>query len=199
MSTKKEEKALVIDTEKTNVNAFKDPSKLWYSQDYADQLPTKKMITTIAVRKPSPQVFFRCHPNNDYHRDFAILNFEEDRETYLITPQMNIFFDSQAKIKRLYFYLTKGGTPGLWPVSVGGGQNIWVDSAHQIAAEGQKHWIQLVSNTEMGGYVANVPEKNWPDPEWPDLELSDVLEKAFRGRFIDREDHEVLQKLRGAV
>jgi hypothetical protein len=197
--SKTKDKVMVIDTPATNVNPFADPSKLWISQDYADQLPTKKMITTIAVRKPSPQVFFRCHPNNDYHRDFAILNFEEDRETYLITPQMNIFLDSQAKMKRLYYCMTKGGTLLLWPVSVGGGQNIWTDSAHQIAAEAQKHWIQLVSNTEMGGYTGNVPEKNWPDPEWPDLELSDVLEKAFRGRFIDREDHEVIQKLRGAV
>jgi hypothetical protein len=102
-------------------------------------------------------------------------------------------------MKRLYFYLTKGGTPGLWPVSVGGGQNIWVDSAHQIAAEARKYWVQLVSNKEMGGYTANVPEKNWPDPEWPEFTLADVLEKAFRGRYIDKEDHEVIQKLRGAM
>jgi hypothetical protein len=197
--SKSKEKTMVIDTAETNVNPFADPSKLWISQDYEQQLPVKKLITTIAVRKPSPQVFFRCHPDNSFHRDFAILNFEEDRETYLVTPPMTIFLDSQAKMKRLYYCLTKGGSLCLWPVSIGGGQNIWVDSAHQIAAEAQKHWVQLVSNSEMGGYTANVPEKNWPDPEWPDLELSDVLEKAFRGRFIDREDHEVIMKLRGAV
>lgn len=203
MKKVKEEKStqetMVIDDEKTEVNPFEDPSKLVISQDYGEQLPTQKLITTIAVTKPSTQVFFRCNPNDDYHREYNLLYFEEDRETYLVVPQLSVLLERHVKQKRLYYCLTKGGSLCLWPVSTNIGQNIWVDSAHQIAKEAQNNWVQLVSNKDLGGYVAAIPEKQWSDPEWPDLKLSEILEKAFRGRFIDDPEHEVVLKLQGAI
>jgi hypothetical protein len=194
-----QEEVMEIDDQSTEVNPFADPSSLWVSQDYGQQLPTQKLITTIAVTKPSSQVFFRCHPDNDFHREFNLLHFEEDRETYLVVPSLSILLERHVKQKRLYFCMTKGGSLCLWPVSTNTGQNIWIDSAHQIAKEAQRSWVQLVSNKDLGGYVAAVPETQWPDPQWPDLELSDILEKSFRGRFIDNPEHEVVLKLQGAM
>ena len=81
--SKSKEKTMVIDTAETDVNPFADPSKLWISQDSEQQLPVKKLITTIAVRKPSPQIFFRCHPDNNFHRDFpARLNWSGGHLAY---------------------------------------------------------------------------------------------------------------------
>ena len=35
------------------------------------------------------------------------------------------------------------------------------------------------------------------EPEWPDLPLSEILEIAFRGKYIKDWDHPALRRLRG--
>lgn len=38
-----------------------------------------------------------------------------------------------------------------------------------------------------------------PEPDWPATGFEDILNIAFRGRFIDSIDHPVLRKIRGEV
>jgi hypothetical protein len=38
----------------------------------------------------------------------------------------------------------------------------------------------------------------FPEPKWPEQSLDDLIDRAFAGRMIDREDHPALLRLIGA-
>ncbi len=58
------------------------------SQDYASTVGVKKMLTTVPIRKPGKQTFFRVHPDPDYRLPVLLLEMKETVgvETYLVMP-----------------------------------------------------------------------------------------------------------------
>jgi hypothetical protein len=52
---------------------------------------------------------------------------------------------------------------------------------------------------ELGAYEISEAVGDLPDPEWPDLSLQELLKIAFKDAYIDRIDHPVVQRLRGAI
>ena len=70
------------------LNPF-DPAALRLDQSFADSVGVKKHLMTIPVRKPNRQDFVRVHPDPDYRlTPAAIIEVKEDREVYLVTPNM---------------------------------------------------------------------------------------------------------------
>ena len=66
-----------------------DPATLRLDQSYADTVGVKKLLTTVPVRKPNRQDFVRVHPDPDVRlTPAAIIEVKEDREVYLVTPNM---------------------------------------------------------------------------------------------------------------
>jgi hypothetical protein len=63
-------------------------------------------------------------------------------------------------------------------------------------------WTQATSRGEEGvdGYLVQVARDPdaFPAPNWPEQSLSDLIDRAFAGRMIDREDHPALLRLIGA-
>ncbi len=51
----------------------------------------------------------------------------------------------------------------------------------------------------LGAYEIFEAASDLPDPEWPEVTFQEVLEIAFRDRFIKDFDHPVLRRLRGAA
>ena len=43
-----------------------DPANLRLSQSFTETVGVKKLLTTVPVRKPSPQEFVRVHPDPEY-------------------------------------------------------------------------------------------------------------------------------------
>jgi hypothetical protein len=56
-------------------------------QAYLQQPVAKKLLTTVPVRKPNKQEFFRVHPAADYRLLAAIVELRDERETYLGLPR----------------------------------------------------------------------------------------------------------------
>jgi hypothetical protein len=48
----------------------------------------KKLLTTVPVRKPSPQEFVRVRGDKDYRDAFALIELKDDRETYRVPPSI---------------------------------------------------------------------------------------------------------------
>jgi hypothetical protein len=49
----------------------------------------------------------------------------------------------------------------------------------------------------LGAYEIFEAMGKLPEPEWPDLTFEQILEIAFRDRFISDLNHPVLRRLRG--
>src|SRR5262249_37753929 len=66
-----------------------DPAALRLDQSFADAVGVKKRLMTVPVRKPNRQDFVRVHPIPAYRlTPAAIIELKEDREVYLVTPNM---------------------------------------------------------------------------------------------------------------
>ena len=64
-----------------------NPAALRLDPSYAETVGVRRHLTTVPVRKPNRQEFFRVHSDPSYRLSpAAIVELKEDRETYLITP-----------------------------------------------------------------------------------------------------------------
>ena len=105
-----------LDKEKQELN-FED-FKL--SQDFESMAGVRKEILTIPVRKPDRQSFIQVHPGVEWHMSALILEIKEDRENYLVLPNLIEALPEEFVPKYLFTCQTRQGVPFLWPVRMPG-------------------------------------------------------------------------------
>jgi len=180
-----------------------NPASLRLDQSFADGAAVKKLLTTVPVRKPNRQDFVRVHPDPAYRLTPAgIIELKDERETYLVTLSMAAELDREIALATLFLAINRQGVLFLWPVKLPGADgkhNEWHRSAAEAADAATKHWVRVTSNMSLGAYEVFQAEANIPDPIWPDLSLSEILKIAFRDRLVDRPDHPLIKRLRGAL
>jgi len=184
-------------------NPFNNLSTLRLDQSYADTVGVKKLLTTVPVRKPGRQDFVRVHPDQKYRlTPAAIIEVKEDREVYLVTPDMAQALPGEFSLVTLYLTITRQGVIHLWPVKLSGPngkQNEWHRSAAEAAERAMKKWVRVTSSMSLGAYEIFEASGDLPEPVWPDLSFEEIVEIAFRERLVDRGDHPLVQRLLGAV
>lgn len=179
-----------------------DPAQLRLSQDFTSQIGVKKLLTTVPVRRPDPQWFFRTHPDDAYTLEAASLELRDDREMYLVDPTLAAEIAEEVRPKLFVTSITRQGTLFLWPINLpraDGRLDHWSQSAAEAAQRARTSWIRLVSNMSLGAYDVFEPQAELGEPTWPDLPFSKILEIAFRNHFIREVDHPAIRKLRGAL
>ena len=176
-----------------------DPNKIHGSAG------TKKIITTILLRKPNKHEFFRVHGGGEFWKPMALIELE--RELYVVHPSMEIHLDpTDIYYVFLCLAISKSGLLFFWPVKISRDErrNSWNDSALDIAKQAVTTWVKIRSRQEdgkgSGYYEADAPIADFGEPAWPDLSLTQLYDIAFKGdRIINRMDHLVIQKLSGQV
>ena len=194
-----EKKSGDIATETNNNSPF-DPANLRLSQNFGASAGVKKLTTTIPVRKPGKQDFVRVHPDPAYQIETAVLEFKEERETYLVAPGLWDGLLGELTPKVLFTTINRQKVVSLWPIILPGEDgriNSWSESAMDAATLGQKKWVRVSANMSLGAYDVFEATGEIPEPEWPELDLGQILEIAFKGRFIKDSDHPALKRLRG--
>jgi hypothetical protein len=188
----------------TNIalNPFGDLSKLRLDQAYAaDAVAVKKQLITVPVRKPKRQEFVRVHPDPAYRlTPAAIIEVQEDRETYLLTPSMAQALPGEFSTVTLFTTISRQGTLFLWPVKLPnpeGRQLEWHRSAAEAAERAMKKWVRVIANMSLGAYEIYEAGGDLPEPVWPDYLFEEILKIAFRDHIVDRPDHALVQRLRG--
>jgi hypothetical protein len=188
-------------TENTN-NPF-DPAALRLDQKFSETVGVKKLLTTVPVRKPGRQDFVRVHPDLAYRlTPAAIIELKEDREVYLVTPEMAIELPGEFAAVTLFTAINRQGVLHLWPVKLpgpDGKHNEWHRSAAEAAESAMKNWIRLTANMSLGAYEIFEATGALPEPTFPDIPFMEILRIAFRDHIIDSADHPVVQRLRGAA
>jgi hypothetical protein len=180
-----------------------DPASLRLEQNFAETTGVKKLLTTVPVRKPNRQDFVRVHPDGAYRlTPAAIVELKEDREVYLVTPKMAWELPGEFTAAALYTAINRQGVLHLWPVKLpgpDGKHNEWHRSGGEAAERAMQKWLRITANMSLGAYEIFEATGDLPEPIWPDLPFSEILKIAFRDHIVDRPDHPVVQRLRGAA
>src|SRR4051812_15959622 len=132
-----------------------DPAALRLGQDFAATVGVKKLLTRVPVGRPDRQVFFRVHPDPDWHLATMILELKEDREVYLVAPDLYAELLGEIVPVMLYPTIDRQGNVSLWPCKLPGPDgktNPWHKSALEAAEHAIERWVRVASSKELGAY-----------------------------------------------
>jgi hypothetical protein len=179
-------------------------ANLRLGQDFASAVGVRKLITTIPVRKPSKEWFIRTHPDSEYWLQTAVLELREDRETYLVAPELwpDLAHEATFSPRLLVTSINRQGVLFVWPIRLPGEDgklDSWNRSAMDLAGRARPQWVRVSPNMSLGAYELSVGSKKMTEPNWPDLGFQEVINIAFRDMQISDWSHPVLQRLRGEV
>lgn len=180
-------------------NKLFDPSRLRLRQDFHKLAEVKKSLLTIPVQKPHRQEFIRVHPDENMSMSTFVLDLAEDRETYLVEPDLWDDLRNEIQPKMLLLTMNRQNVLRLWPISLPKDDRInrWHQSALEAAEIAKREWIRVASNMGLGAYEVIAAMGEVAEPVWPKLSLEEILKIAFKDRYIRSHDHIALKKLRG--
>ena len=175
-------------------DSFPELSELRLSQEFLETAGAKKILTTVPVHKPRKQDFVRVHPDKAFREAFAIVELKDDRERYLITPDIAAALPTEIVTEMLYTAINRQRVVFLWPVRLpapDGRVNEWHRSTQEAAEHAMHHWVRIVANMSLGAYEIIEAPAQIPDPEWPDCTFGDLLRIG-----LPRSDHQQLRSSR---
>jgi len=175
-------------------------NNLRISQDFSESIGVKKAIHTIPIKRPPKQDFIQTSPDPAYQIPVAVIELKEDRETYLVAPELASELCTEVIPKLLVTTINRQGVLFLWPIKLpdhDGRIDSWNESAMNAANLAKDRWVRVSANMSLGGYDVFEATGNLSEPDWPDLAFEDIIRIAFKNKFIDDINHPVLQRLRG--
>jgi hypothetical protein len=186
----------------SKIDPFADLGALRLSQDFDTDTRVKKLLTTVPVRTPGPQHFFRVHPDPAWQlTPAAVIELKDDRETYLVHPSIVPEVAGEYVSVTIVTVVTRQGTVSLWPLKLptpDGRRNDWHRSAREAAELAMTRWIRIRADMGLGANEIYEAEAVIADPKWPEVTFPELVKIAFRDRLIDAVEHPVLKNLRGA-
>jgi hypothetical protein len=179
-----------------------DLSKLRLSQEFTKSAGTKKLLTTVPVRKPNRQHFIRTHSSSEYRGTFALIKLSDDRDAfYLIVPEIAKKLPGEFFMSTVFTAINRQGVVFLWPVRLPApdGRTLeWHRSEMEAAERAMEGWLRVKANMSLGANEMFEPDGVIPNPDWSDLpSFQELISIGFRGHLVDRLDHAVVQRLRG--
>ena len=106
-----------------------DPAALRLSQDFVGLVGVKKELTTVPLRKPNKQSWFRVHPDPEYRLSpLGVINLKDDNEIYVVAPAVATALSNEMTNVTLYTVVDRFGIASLWPVPLppsDGKDNSW--------------------------------------------------------------------------
>jgi hypothetical protein len=194
------EQATVANTEQAaELDSF-DLAALRLDQSFTQGGGAKKLLTTVPVRKPNKQDFFRVHRDRTFRETLAIIELKENREVYLLLPEVARSLPNEFVMAMMYTTINRQGVVHLWPVNLPGpdGKVLeWHRSAATAAERAMEHWVRVTANMSLGAYEIFKASAAIPEPTWPDLSFKELLRIAFKDRLVTDLNHPLVKRLRG--
>jgi hypothetical protein len=177
-----------------------DLASLRLNSSFLETAGVKKLVTTVPARRPSPQDFVRVHPSPDYRENFAMIDLKDDREDYLVRPELLPDLAGEVVYKAIFTAINRQGVIFLWPIRLPAPDDRKSDrtrSAREGAEMAMGQWIRLKANMSLGAYEITVAESAMAEPVWPELSFQELVRIAYRDRMVTSLDHAVVKRLRG--
>jgi hypothetical protein len=198
-------------TNKTNLQAIDQNSKpevadpfdlasLRLNASFIETAGVTKLFTTVPSRRPGPQEFVRTHPAADYCADFAMIDLKDEREDYLVRPEIVPELTGEVVFKTLFTAINRQGVVFLWPVRLptpDDRKTEWARSQREAAEVAMAKWTRMKANMSLGAYEITIAESVVAEPEWPELTFQELVRIAYRDRMITSIEHPVIKRLRG--
>ena len=188
------------DTPTTSAPDPFDLASLRLNPSFVETAGVKKLLTTVPARRPSPQDFVRVHPSPDYRENFAMIDLKDDREDYLVRPEILPDLAGEVDYKTIFTAINRQGVVFLWPIRLPAPddrKSDWPRSQREAAELAMRQWIRLKANMSLGAYEITMAESVMAEPVWPELSYQQLLSIAYRDRMITTLDHPVVKRLRG--
>jgi len=161
-------------------------------------LPSEKVLTSLAVRKPKRDEWVRLHP--DIHARVYV--YEYENSWYVVLPEVVEPLIDVVKYVQMSLAVNYAGTPFVWPVPVPAESK--PHRAHLTAfagAEQARHgWIRI----SWGGFEYEIYRRPSAkvNPKWPSVieSASEMLRFASKSgalEVIDSGDHPIVRNLLG--
>ena len=188
---------------KAEAAAIPDPfdiASLRLNPSFLETAGVKKLLTTVPARRPNPQDFVRVHPDPAYRENFAMIELKDDREDFLVRPEILPELTGEVVYKTLFTAINRQGIVFLWPVKLPAPDDRkteWPRSAREAAELAMTRWIRMKANMSLGAYEITLAESVIAEPVWPDLSFQELVRIAYRDRMITAIDHAVIKRLRG--
>jgi len=197
--TKKEEDGGNQPTQRKNKYSLDD---LRLTQDFESLGGSQKILTTVPIRKPDNQWFFRVR-GGDYRAAVFVLEDNDSRkENYIVLPGIAPDIEAEIMRKTLHLAINRRGDLFLLPLKMPGPDgrtDRWQESMGQAIEMAETAWVRVKGNMGMSCYDIFQANGNLPDPQWPDMSFEDIFRIAVRDKIIDDENHPLLRSLRGEI
>ncbi len=183
-------------------NPFADLDSLRLSQDVGAEIGVAKAWVRVPVRKPKRQEFIRVRDDDAYRMETAIIEFKDDREIFLVAPDVRNKLPGDWVPVRLVTCISRQGVVFLWPLKLptpDGRANTWFETAIEGARHAVDGWVKVVADMNLGGYQVYNALGELTPPEWPEYTFAELLEVAFRDRYIRDMEHPAIKRLLGYV
>jgi hypothetical protein len=180
-----------------------DPSRFAVNSSVMGEIGVTKELVACPVRKPNKQEFVRVNPDSAYQLRACILELKDERETYLVAPDVAAMLPGETKTVDLRLSASRQGAIFIWPVPVpriDGRDSPWSTSARTAAAIAEQKWVRLIANMAQGAYDVYPAPAAVGSPLWPEKSMRDILAIAFGEAFTVRDaGHPVIKRLMGLV
>ena len=192
-----------VEETETPSTAAPDPfdlASLRLNPSFIETAGVKKLLTTVPVKKPSPQDFVRVHSAPEFRENFAMVDLKDDREEYLVHQTILPELTGEVVYKTVFTAVNRQGVVFLWPIRLPAPDDRkteWPRSAREAAELAMTRWVRMKANMSLGAYEITVAESVMADPVWPELSYPELVRVAFRDRIITTLDHPVIKRLRG--
>ncbi len=168
---------------------------------------TKKLITTIPLRKPRSGLdYFRIRPELEWAAKIPILDLGREEEKYAVALDIvpEVMDTGRLRFVRLYTGITFNGVLFLSEIPLpdsDGKENEYNRTRGMAYNMATYKWVMIKVNNELGAYEIVYPKSELPEPVWPKepSDLIKAIEISFKNNLINSIDHPMLKKLRGEI
>ena len=169
-------------------------------QNFDTMIGAKQVISVVSVRKPNGQEWFRVHPNEDWRQQTAVLHLKEGDEYYLVHHDLQVAIWDEIEPVMLFTAINRQGEVFVWPVRLPKGDgrtDTFMESDMGAAKEAEAKWTRRQWVPENKAHKVSVANGLTEKPVWPEITFQELIQKAFKDRYIWDLNHPVLKGLRG--
>lgn len=171
-----------------------------------DAFDVEKILTTVPVRRPGKNEFFRVRDDDDFVIDGYVLEHESemDRTMFWVAPDLRSALVEHLRKVRLFTCIDKRSNVFLWPAKLptvdgSAAARSWYLSGLRAAEEAKKLWVKITGNKSIGAYDVHVALGDLGDPQWYEHTFAELIELAFHDKVIDSMDHAVIREINGEI
>ena len=178
------------------------------SPTFAAGIRVEKLITTIPVRKPNADEFYRVRDDPEWTFSMYLLYLHDgEEEKYIVAKELISEVMSIGKLRPVMIHALITHTHKVFFLSdiplpdPDGKENEYHRTRREAYAIATKKWVKIKANKPLAAYEIFTAKGKLSEPVWPQepKTIIDTLKISFKDRVIDAIDPPVLKQLRGEL